>query len=427
MHSSISHQTMIISFIGYLSNTSAFISLMQRNPPSLAFSSSATINPCLLPGNTSPTIILPSVTTPTLLQSSKNDNAIDVEFEQFQERNENTRTTTAEEQINYTNNNDDIDIPRSLLDASLQMGDPELSNIPFEFIDSEDVSGRYIECKIAFVIEKDGLTYSIGTPIESQVALLCEGDMSPQDATAEGGQMQYFLDPDEDANMELMEMAAAAFVDQYGQTVEAVFKRTPRTLTIQGDLSVITGDDWRTPGSMDPDWMQEGVSSGILEELGKTEDDVESDEYFDSFFKKELGENYRDEMLAPNSEIDRKAEEMMDLFNIPGLGTEQDDDEGVKEMLADLFNGRDLTKAVEMEENKEDEVVETGLRLLGFAGPDGKAYSLVQLIQPMILVAKDDPELGPDQRMLLTREEAKIIVPRLEYEFEKEFGGLKKD
>lgn len=408
-------RTMVLAFLGHhLSITDAFTSFFQTTP-SLAFSSVA---------HKPPTII--RSTTPSLLQSSKKDNAIDVEFEQFKEPEKNG----AKKRTSYKNNKKDtIDdtTPKSLLDASLEMGDPELTNIPFEFIDSESTTGRYIECKIAFVIEKDGVTYSVGTPCDAQVAIYCEGNVTPTAAERRQQQTQFFLDPDADENLELMEKAAAVFVEQYGETFEAVFKRTPRTLTIEGDLDAITGD-WRRRGAgARRGRVEDDSPEKILEEFGRTNDDAESDEFFDNFFKEKLGTNYRDEMLAPNEEIDKKVEEMMDVFNIPGVGTLEDDDVGVQVMLDDMFNGRDLAKATDMEEHGENEVVEAGLRLLGFTGPDGKAYSLVKLMEPMVLVAKDDPELAPDQRMLLTVEEAKIIVPRLEEEFEKEFGELSED
>jgi len=406
MYSSSTFRAMVLAFLGHhLSITGAFTSFFQTTPSSLAFSSFVQKPPTILRS-----------TTPSLLQSSKKDNAIDVEFEQFKEPEKNGAKQR-------TNNKDDVDAttPTSLLDASLQMGDPVLTNLPFEFIDSESTTGRYIECKVAFVIEKDGITYSIGTPCDAQVAIFCEGNVTPTAADQQKQQMQYFLDPDEDANLELMEKAAAVFVEQYGETFEAVFKRTPRTLTIEGDLDAITGD-WRRQGAGVDDTPEQ-----ILEDFGRTNDDAESDAFFDDFFTEKLGANYRDEMLAPNVEIDKKVEEMIDVFNIPGVGTLEESDAGVQEMLDDMLNGRDLAKAIEMEESGENDVVEAGLRLLGFTGPDGKAYSLVKLMEPMVLVAKEDQELAPDQRMLLTKEEANIIVPRLEDEFKKEFGELNKD
>jgi len=65
---------------------------------------------------------------------------------------------------------------------------------------------------------------------------------------------------------------------------------------------------------------------------------------------------------------------------------------------------------------------ETALRLVGFEGPDGKPYSLVKMLQPVILVAKDDDDLAPDQRFLLSKQEADQIIPILEQEFKAELA-----
>lgn len=416
---------MMVAFFGYhLSLTRAFTILVDvdNNPLTAVFSPAVMVNRCFLPQG------IPRSTTPTILHSSKKDDVIDVEFE-FQAPENTSIGTDNEQKKSYNNNVDAIDdtTPKSLLDAAYQMGDPALSSIPFEFIDSESTTRRYIECKIAFVVEKDGITYSIGTPCDTQVAVLFEGDMTPKaSTTAQESQMQYFIDPDEDENLELFEKAAAAFKEEYGDTCEAVFKRTPRTLTIEGDLDSITGD-WRRQGIMDQNQEEGDISEKILKDFSRIDDDADSDEFFDNFFKEKLGEGYREEVLGPNEEADKKAKEMMDLFSIPGVGTQKDDDKGIDEMLGDIFNGEDLAKANKMEEDGENQLVETGLRLLGFTGPDGKAYSLVKLIEPMVIVAKEDPELGPDQKMLLTVEESNIVVPRLEDEFKKEFGDLNKD
>ena len=49
---------------------------------------------------------------------------------------------------------------------------------------------------------------------------------------------------------------------------------------------------------------------------------------------------------------------------------------------------------------------------------DGIVYSLVQLLQPIILIAKNHPTLEPDERLLLTEEE--IVRELHEYILEEE-------
>ena len=324
----------------------------------------------------------------SLLQISKSD-AIDVEFES----NDSKGTEGSERKM-------------SPLDASLSM-EPELSMVTFDFVDTQTSENRSIECRLSFMLEKDGEHYCIGTPVDSQVAVFCEGDDSGS----------YFMDPDNDDNLELMEMAAAAFNKEYGDMTQITFKRTPRSLTVVGDLDIVTSD-WRKETNVPEEEKPINIVGDLLEEMRSSEDSKEDDEFFDAFFKKELGENYEQEFLVPDDEIDAQVEEMMPLFNIPGIGTEQKDEEGMKKIFEEIYND---VKSEGDSDNSSNEGAETALRLVGFPGPDKKSYSLVKLIQPMILVAKEDNSLEFDQRRLLSPEEAKTIVPQLEADFKEEF------
>jgi len=347
----------------------------------------------------------------------------------------------------------------SPLQASLSSVDPKLSSLSFNFIDPSPLKSsskqRFIPCRVAYTITYDGVEYVLGTPVDTQVGIYVE-DTKTQKA--------YFLDPDEDDNMEIMERAASVFQVQYehislsdlddkdddddvdvddkdddnsilnskkrknNQKLSIRFKRTPRTLTVEGDLSIITGN-WKKDADGTKQFNElNDVAKNILGEIGNTEDSKSDDDFFDSFFTKELGSNYEEIALA-NGELDEQADELMELFNIPGLGTETDDVDGVKGLFDDIFNGKDQELAKMEEEmdksnsNNGKETTETALRLVGFSdeGDDGKVYSLVQLLQPMILVAKNDPTMEFDERMLLTQEEADEIVPILEKQFEDEF------
>jgi len=345
-------------------------------------------------------------------------------------------------------------------------------------------SQDYIDCKVAFFLRHEGVNYAIGTPKDTQLALFCEGDLND-----EGTKGAHFLDPDEDDNLELMEMAAAEFNRQFTKPLQEttdpvkniqvtkdtqhldrqqqqrqrqielvqqlVFKRTPRTLTVQGNLDEILGDweheiaelkrtslpilDFTFPGLYQSTtsgnrsssntgtiWIDGGMNEedtpyNILQEIEREEDDPDDDEYFDSFFKKELGENYRHKFLVSELDkekegIDPELEELYELFNIPGMGTQQNDEKGIKNMIDDMVNGHDLELA-----KKEEQQEEVALRLVGFTGPDGKAYSLVKMMHPMILVAKEDNALEPYQRLLLGQREADVLIPQLEEKFQKEF------
>ena len=192
------------------------------------------------------------------------------------------------------------------------------------------------------------------------------------------------------------------------------FKRTPRTLTVEGDLGIITGN-WREDDRKEVDGIKD-VAKNILNDSEENSDD--DDEYFHSFFTKELGSNYEEEALA-SIDLGDDEEELMSLFNIPGLGTEKDDADGIQDLIKDALEDEKLAK----EEGIGEKGAETALRLIGFSDEQDseKVYSLVQLLQPMILIAKSDPSLEFDERLLLTKEEADEIVPFLEKQFSEEF------
>jgi len=289
----------------------------------------------------------------------------------------------------------------TLLEASFEIK-PEWKDITLEFVDPG--KNKYIDCNMAYVVEMEGINYAIGTPCETQVAIFCEG--SNTDSIKE----TFFIDPDDDRNIELMEMAAAELTMSCGKT-PILFKRTPRTLTVEGDLEPVRRS-WRDVSE------KKGALLGDLlnKEINNDEDD---DEFLDEFFKSELGESYMDNISMDEDGIDvnEQAKEFADFFNLPGLGTEIDDDEGVAKMINEIFAGGDTKASMSDEQNEDDNSV---IRLVSFLGSDKKMYSLVQLIQPMVLVGKEDPSLELNQRMLLTPKESDAIVPILEDRLKKE-------
>lgn len=78
-------------------------------------------------------------------------------------------------------------------------------------------------------------------------------------------------------------MAAGAFNKQYGDITEVTFRRTPRTLTVEGDFDKVTAN-WRKEVENVPEELKPINNAGtLLEEVNKTEDSEEDD----AFFKKE--------------------------------------------------------------------------------------------------------------------------------------------
>jgi hypothetical protein len=281
----------------------------------------------------------------------------------------------------------------STLEASLNLVEPHL-RIPIEFTDP--VAQSFIPCNLAYILEHNGVEYSIGTPVHTQVSVFCENDSGAS----------YFLDPDLDENLELMEMAAAKFETM--NECKLIFQRTPRTLTVQGDLDRLI-DGWKVQDT-------NPRPSDVVDIL----DDSEEDEFFDTFFQKELGSNYKEKYLVEDAEMDKKVEDLMDAFNVPGMGSQKDDGDGIEELMNEMEKDLEISKQDPITWDVDGDETEQALRLVGFEGPDGKPYSLVKMIQPMILIAKSHEDLAPDQRLLLSKEEADEIVPILENEFEAE-------
>jgi hypothetical protein len=305
---------------------------------------------------------------------------IDVEFSRD---NEPDNTSSKKQRKTYS----------SLLEASLSMTPPELLTT-VQFLDPDTKAS--IPCLMAFTLTTDDGSFVIGTPLHTQLSVLSEE--SPQ----------YFIDPDAEDNLELLEMAAAKFMELNEIDESKVkFWKTPRTLTIEGDIDSVIGT-----------WKREEQPKDVIGDLLGEENDP--DAFLDEFFKRELGENYEEEFLVEDEQMDKQIQEMMDLFDIPGLGTEDKHDayeKIVDEIVDDARQLENGSLSVKVENPKE-----TALRLVMFTGPDGKPYSLVKMLQPMILIAKEDESLEPDQRMLITKKEAEVLIPLLETQFEEQLA-----
>mmetsp|Transcript_9752 Transcript_9752/g.14971 ORF Transcript_9752/g.14971 Transcript_9752/m.14971 type:complete len:382 (+) Transcript_9752:68-1213(+) len=281
--------------------------------------------------------------------------------------------------------------PKTLLDISLE-SDPDMTKLRIPFVDQ---SGRnFIDCKIAFMVELDGSNYAIGVPFEHSAGI----SFQKKDGTV------TYMSPDDDENEELMQIMAAQLQQEFGEDVS--LKRTPRVLTIAGDL------DKHTKGWHEK--MFETVDTeGLLDDAG------ESTDSFLEFMRQELGDDEVDKVMQSDDspEVD---EDMAKLFDVAGFGTQEDDTEGVQKMLENMFT-EDPSEAFDAlgRDRSKDGVA---LKLVGFNFKDGKSYSLVQMLTPCTLVAKQISEEDDDDMRfeLLTPEEDKIVLPRLETLCEKE-------
>lgn len=281
---------------------------------------------------------------------------------------------------------------KTLVDMVLESA-PEWKDIVVEFVEKTPSGNlELIPCRMPFTVDVDGVTYSIGTPFEDTVAVLADdADGNPT-----------IVDPDDDNNMEIFQLAATALVENMGG--ELRLRRTPRVLTVQGDLRAVTGKYLKDSGEVK------------TEQLLKEED--EDDAFFDNFFKGQLGAGYEEEFVLDDG--DDEAERLFDMFNIPGLGTEQDNDNAIKQMLDGMGSEGDDAGDDEKEITIANKEGTKALPLFPFTSPDGKSYAFVQLVENPLLVGKEDFSIDETQRLLLDVDEAATIIPRIEEKFEKE-------
>jgi hypothetical protein len=158
-------------------------------------------------------------------------------------------------------------------------------------------------------------------------------------------------------------------------------------------------------------WKDELFSSTVDKEtLLDTSD--ESLDFFYDFMKSEMGEDGFQKAMeeAENEELDN---EILKLFNVPGLGENENDKEGMKELLETMLSEDQMSEFEKIGEDLEHEGV--ALKLVGFRFSDGKAYTLVKLLKPFTIVGKYNAQDKDDLRFdLLTPDEEKLIIPRLE-------------
>jgi hypothetical protein len=273
-------------------------------------------------------------------------------------------------------------VPGTLFDLSLG-SDPDWKDARVPFFDGEN----YIDVKLAFTAELDGVSYGIGSPCDPVVAVAYEKGDGPA----------VYLSPDDDENEEMMQLMAAQLQDHVGENLQ--LKRTPRVLTVSGPLDNYT-KNWKDailPESFD--------ISALLEEDEK-DDSVDS---FLKFMKDELGEEeFEKTMQEDSDDIDP---ELRALFDIPGLGTEADDKEGTEELLNTILDDADeQMKSLEEFGSEQDSAA---LKLVGYILPSGKSYSLVQILQPTIIVGKYVNDPNDNRFELLSRDEAALVEPRL--------------
>jgi hypothetical protein len=355
---------------------------------------------------------------------------LDVEFERVAEVGPNEDTTSGSAAKRTTVDESlDSSSSKSWIEWSLE-ADPELNSTRIPFFGFRPPSGGRddnddnrafdsIDVKLAFLVELDGETYGIGTPFDHAVALTVEtiakgraaNDINGGDLAAPNVQN---LPPTSD-NEELMENMATQLHESVGNDLKLV--RTPRVLTVRGPLERYT-QNWRT------ELLPEPLTAEQL--LDDSDEDVDD---FLKFMRRELGDQEVERTLRGDSKMSADEAELMEMFNIPGMGDQHDDGDGIQELLESLLES---PQDQEEQFQKLDPAVLSGqgaaIKLFSYIMPDsGKVYSLVSLLQPYVLVARrvsipssgdgyDSDELARESVRfeLLSSQEEELLIPRLE-------------
>ena len=354
------------------------------------------------------------------------ERVVDVEVSRVPPRRRSTTKGTTPKSDNNNNKNDEMPplVAQSLLDWSLN-ADPRWKETRTPFCRGEE----YIDGKVAFVVELEGSHYGIAVPFDEAVAVIIQDNNHHQrtagrdnDDNNNNNNMVEYVNPDlyeeNEEYQELLEIMAAQVQNEFGEDI--TLRKTPKVLTISGDLSPVT-DQWETKVF--------GAPVGVDEMMTLEEDDASSSssdeelEGFLDFMRNELGdEEFEKTMTEEPSEQDKEA---MKFFQLPELNNNDPDvlKDLITSMQDDLKEDSGVqAKAREFEINKED----MALKLLSFEfGESGKSYSLMKLLRPYVLVGRLDKDAaasegeGEDPAKgirfeLLTSEEESAVIPRLE-------------
>lgn len=310
---------------------------------------------------------------------------VDAEFERVQQQQHEDEEEANEED----NNTEQLPDPfqkqyKSLIDLSLE-ADPEIMNARIPFFEDDN----YIDVKVAFMAELDGVSYGIGVPFDPSVALVIEDST---DGSAN------FLSPDDDENEELMQLMATQLHEHLGKDLQ--LKRTPRVLTVDGPLNNYTRN-----------WEGQILPRSFTAKELMERDEQDTVDYFLKFMKEELGEEeFQKTMNGEDEELD---DELAALFDIPGLGTSADDEKGLEELMKSMLNDDDPEEQWKGLEKFGKLEGEETLKLVGYIIPGGKSYTLVQLLKPYVIVGRYIQDEVENRFELLSPEEALIVEPRL--------------
>jgi len=313
----------------------------------------------------------------------------------------------------------------SLVEYS-QKQDPDWKSMPVAFCDT--VSNSYIDCNLAFYVKDplgqngQGAEYSLGVPCEVAIVVALEtaddeenGNSENDNAAVTNLSRVIPINPEntdkddilgEDEKNEIFQMAARALMEEFGSEIR--LKKTPRVLTIEGNLEEVIGD-WK-------EVLLESVSNSkdvgklsFEDALGLFDDNNnDGEDYFDKIMRRDLGPDYM--KLADEDGDGEIDEELLKLFDLDSLSKDGD----MSEVLDFLKNSGGSNNIDDDFDNLLQQLKPSAaLRLLNFMTEDGKEVTILRPVRPMLLLGREDPE-DYTRRILLTDEEMAEVLPRLE-------------
>lgn len=372
-----------------------------------------------LPIQPSPFIQKKSSLTTTNLPSQNKDVILDAEI-------------VSDDDGDNSNNSNKSKEGMTLLDLAFSE-DPSYAKIRLPFIDP--LGNNFIECKPHYVVDYNGVSYTIGTPHDHTIGI-CYEDSSDNDGS-EGGLV--FLDPSDKNDQAIIEdvfkIASMEISKSFNDEVH--LKRTPWTFTIQGDLDKIVK---LAKEASKKEIDKYGVESLI--EMFSQENTQEDEEYLDAKMREILGDEYveLDEVRSGGSgndddALDLDLENMLDpqileLFDngIPDSILDAEDIETLMDsIMSPLKDPELLSMSDELTGNNDNKKKNNnnnssrtvGERLLNFQYQD-KFFSLVKMSSPAVLIGRQDPQVE-NRRVLLTPQESALILPNILSVCEDEF------
>jgi len=272
--------------------------------------------------------------------------------------------------------------------------------------------------------------YTIATPADHCVAICFHND----------NEQYQILDPsDPVVSSELFKKAGETMQIWFGTNL--VLRNTPKTLTVMGDLDRVCDmlregkipkqyldkeDDQDEIKSKDDD--NQSVSREALKAIMRqleieNSTEEEDDAFFEATMRKHLGADFKESTNEAEalSEADKELlalfemdESFYDLF-----------DENVSKKVDELDIDQEVTTLKQIMAqtgiNASDEAV-VAERLFAFEH-EGRDYSLVRLVQPIILVGKEDFR-NAGRQFLLSDIEAAQVMPTLAKLCQEEYNNL---